>query len=145
MFCNGVSCFSKFNYGGDFVIRFDPCEAHAGGPSKYCCYVENPTPSKTIKSLVDWLDKESQGRGYQVKEKSFILPQDLLALQVYVYSVNYNMWDLQNYVVLLARGGVLSRLLGGLMAMEIFTWRILNTANPCMTYLILGSRVMSLA
>ena len=64
----------------------------------------NPTPSKTIKSLVDWLDKESDRRGYQVKEKSFILPQDLLSLQLFVASVYYNMWDLQNYEVLL--GGI---------------------------------------
>ena len=64
----------------------------------------NPTPSNTIKSLVDWLDKESDRRGYQVKEKSFILPQDLLSLQLFVASVNYNIWDLQNYEVLL--GGI---------------------------------------
>lgn len=99
--CQG--CFSKFKLGGDSDTRFHPCEAHAGGQSKYCC-MGNPTPSKTIKSLVDWLDKESKRRGYQVKDKAFILPQDLLSLQVYVSSVNYNMWHLQNYVVLL--GGI---------------------------------------
>jgi hypothetical protein len=96
-------CFSKFKQGVEGNSRFVPCDHHAGGQSKYCC-MGNPSTSKTIKSLVDWLDKESQRRGYEVKEKSFILPQDLLSLQAYVASVNYNMWDFQNYVVLL--GGI---------------------------------------
>ena len=71
-------CFSNFKQGGDFVTGFDPHKARAGGPSKRRCE-GNPPPSKTIKSLVDWLDKESERRGCQVKEKPFILPRDLLA------------------------------------------------------------------
>ena len=85
--CNvQFGCFSKFKQGRDFITRglipVKPMlEEH---PSEYCC-MGNPSPSKTLKSLVDWLDKESERRGYQVKEKY------LLALQVYVDSVNYNM------------------------------------------------------
>jgi hypothetical protein len=59
------------------------------------------SPAKTTKDLVTWLDKESERRGYQVKEKSFILPQDILDLHQFVSSVHYNMWDLQNFVMLL--------------------------------------------
>jgi hypothetical protein len=98
-----IGCFSKFKQGAGDMSRFDACEAHAGNQSRYCC-MGNPTPSTSIKTLVDWMDKESERRGYQVKEKSFILPQDLLDLQKHVASVNYNMWDFQNYVVLL--GGI---------------------------------------
>jgi len=48
-----MGCFSKFKQGGaDMLSRFVPCEAHAGGQSKYCC-MGNPSPSKTMKSLVD--------------------------------------------------------------------------------------------
>jgi hypothetical protein len=96
-------CFSKFKQGGAGLSRFVACEAHAGNQSKHCC-MGNPTPTTAIKILVDWMDKESERRGHQVKEKSFILPQDLLDLQIHVASVNCNMCDFQNYVVLL--GGI---------------------------------------
>jgi hypothetical protein len=43
-------------------------------------------------------------RGYKVKEKSFILPQDILDLDKFVSLVHYNIWDLQNFVMLL--GGI---------------------------------------
>jgi hypothetical protein len=98
--CRG--CFSKFKQGGAGLSRFEPCEAHAGNQSKCCC-MGNPTPTTAIKTLVDWMDKESERRGHQVKEKSLILPQNLLDLHIHVASVNCNMWDFQNYVVLSGR------------------------------------------
>ncbi len=64
----------------------------------------NPSPSSAIKAVVDWIDKESNRRGYEVKKKSFIVPQDLLDMQKCVASVQYNLWDLQNYTVIL--GGI---------------------------------------
>jgi hypothetical protein len=100
--CTG--CFAKFKLGGASMTRFDPCEAHAGRQSKYCCMGNPSSPAKTMKDLVTWLDKESERRGYEVKEMYFILPQDILDLHQFVSLVHYNMWDLQNVVVLL--GGI---------------------------------------
>jgi hypothetical protein len=96
-------CYNNFRDGVDVAERFKPCETHTGSVSKYCC-MGNPSPSFTIKCLVNWVDKESRRRGYEVKVKSFILPQDLLDIQKYVASVQYNLWDLQNYTVVL--GGI---------------------------------------
>jgi hypothetical protein len=99
-FVQCAGCFLKFKSSLDASTRFAPCEVHASSHSRFCC-MGNPNHSIDIKALVNWLDKESLRRGYEVKEKSFILPQDLLHLQIYVASVHYNMWDLQNYTVLL--------------------------------------------
>jgi hypothetical protein len=97
--CKG--CFAKFKDGGTSMTRFDPCKVHAGGQSQYCCMGNPSSPTKTTKDLVTWLDKDSERRGYEVKEKYFILPQDILDLHQYVSLVHYNMWDLQNCVMLL--------------------------------------------
>jgi hypothetical protein len=100
--CTG--CFAKFKDRGASMTRFDPCEVHDSRQSQYCCMGNPSSPTKTTKDLVTWLDKESEWRGYQVKEKSFILPQDILDLHQYVSLVHDNMWDLQNFVMLL--GGI---------------------------------------
>jgi hypothetical protein len=65
--CTG--CFAKFKDGGASMTRFDPCEVHAGGQSQYCCMGNPSSPTKRTKYLVTWLDKESERRGYEVKEK----------------------------------------------------------------------------
>jgi hypothetical protein len=86
------------------MSRFDPCGVHAGGQSQYCCMGNPSSSTKTTKDLVTWLDKESERTGYKVKEKLFILPQAILDLHQFASLVHYNMWDLQNFVMLL--GGI---------------------------------------
>jgi hypothetical protein len=93
--CTGF--FAKFKLGGASMNRFDPCEAHAGGKSQYCCMGNPSSPAaKTTKDLVTWLDKESKRRGYQGKEV-FHPPQDILDLHHFVSSVHYNVWDLPKF------------------------------------------------
>jgi hypothetical protein len=114
-------CFHNFKNGVSVTERFQPCESHTGRFSQYCC-MGNPAPSFAIKAVVDWIDKESNRRGYEVKQKSFILPQDLLDMQKHVASVQYNLWDLQNYTVILGGIAIAGRFDGyGDVHMEDFT------------------------
>jgi hypothetical protein len=93
-------CFQKFQDGADTPARFDPCFSHNGGASLFCC-MGNPSQSFRHKTLIKWLDKESNARDCRVKAKSAFLPRDILDLQQCVASVHFRMWDFQNFVMIL--------------------------------------------
>jgi hypothetical protein len=92
-------CFHNFKGSSDDPsLSHKPCTHHQ---TQRYCNTGNPSSSLKIKQLRKWLKGEAVERGYQVSKKSPFFPSDLVEMQLYVMSRNFNLSDLRCYTMVL--------------------------------------------
>jgi hypothetical protein len=89
----------------DSVAYYTPCASHTDSTCRYICK-GNPysTSCSLVKSLTEYLHKESARRQYQPKSKDPLLRSDVLDIHSYVQACQFKTWDFGNFTMML--GGI---------------------------------------
>lgn len=83
--------------------NFPPCQAHIGVAGNVSHYLPsgNVTKSSVFKTLIDYIDRVSDTRGYKTKHKEFLLPSNFIDIHKYMEATGYLMFDVTMYTMIL--------------------------------------------